>query len=260
MVTQIDSTLPLFTNLINRRTQTAQQRIVAGDTTFSELQALIAHINTLIPKADDMAAEADANAVLAADASAICLAAAHFTGPWAALSGSLARPASVAHNSRFYLLVNDLADVALSEPGVSSDWRLIEFSLSHDLSPQLSGDLDGQGRSVINSPLKVRDLGAVVEDQTLDISLYHYFRLAPGADIAIDIVNLAPGALAIVELQGAGDYTVTAWKSDGVEENLSWEYGPEPAWASGTGISFAGFISPNGVKLVGKKAIAKVEI
>tara|TARA_R110000765_G_scaffold195825_8_gene301310 strand:+ start:2358 stop:3401 length:1044 start_codon:yes stop_codon:yes gene_type:complete len=50
------------------------------------------------------------------------LSAANFKGLWLSLDGSLAKPASVKHSGQFWELLNDLADVTTSEPGVSGDW------------------------------------------------------------------------------------------------------------------------------------------
>lgn len=58
-------------------------------------------------------AEAQANAARAI---------ANFVGVWATLTGPLAKPATTLHNGQYYALVNNLADVAASEPGVSADW------------------------------------------------------------------------------------------------------------------------------------------
>lgn len=46
----------------------------------------------------------------------------NFKGEWSSLSGQLSVPASVLHNGQVWVLITNLADVSLSEPGVSSDW------------------------------------------------------------------------------------------------------------------------------------------
>jgi len=66
--------------------------------------------------------QANSAAVAAAVAADTALATAHFRGLWQDLAGPLARPASVKHNGRIWLLLADLANVAASEPGVSADW------------------------------------------------------------------------------------------------------------------------------------------
>lgn len=56
----------------------------------------------------------------AADAAAVALASSNFKGDWSGLTGALLRPASVRHNSQYWLLLQDLADVAASQPGVDA--------------------------------------------------------------------------------------------------------------------------------------------
>ena len=76
--------------------------------------------------ASESADAAQSAAVGAAASQEIALAATAFKGLWASLAGPLARPASVKHNGRFWLLLNDLANVAASQPGVSADWTSMD--------------------------------------------------------------------------------------------------------------------------------------
>lgn len=66
-------------------------------------------------------AEANANTVLA-DVNQSALVSANHYGDWTALTGALNKPAAVSHNNAQWILKNNLADVMLSEPGVSADW------------------------------------------------------------------------------------------------------------------------------------------
>jgi hypothetical protein len=50
---------------------------------------------------------------------------AHYVGQWAALTGALNMPAAVKHGGLFWLLVNNLANVTTSEPGMTNDWTRI---------------------------------------------------------------------------------------------------------------------------------------
>lgn len=50
----------------------------------------------------------------------------NFKGLWSSLAGALAKPATVKHNGRFWLLLNNLANVTLSEPGVTADWTSLD--------------------------------------------------------------------------------------------------------------------------------------
>lgn len=47
---------------------------------------------------------------------------ANFKGEWASLVGALARPATVLHAGKFWVLLSNLADVAAAEPGISPAW------------------------------------------------------------------------------------------------------------------------------------------
>lgn len=76
--------------------------------------------------ASGYATNAAASASAAATASAAALGAANFKGTWPSLAGALNKPACVKHNARFWLLLNNLANVAASEPGVSADWTAMD--------------------------------------------------------------------------------------------------------------------------------------
>lgn len=65
---------------------------------------------------------ATAQATLATSQADAARAIANFVGVWSTLTGSLNKPATVYHAGLFYVLVNSLSNVALSEPGVTADW------------------------------------------------------------------------------------------------------------------------------------------
>ena len=94
-----------------------------------------AHTNAL--SANESATAAQQSALDATNAAAPALAAANFKGLWASLTGPLLRPATVKDGGRFWLLLNDLPDVAASEPGVSTDWTSLDAGTS--VSQTLSG-------------------------------------------------------------------------------------------------------------------------
>ena len=90
-----------------------------ADALLSALPAFVTEVNALgIDQAGTYAANAAASAASAA-------AAANFAGEWGGLVGDLAVPASVEHSDRLWLLLNDLADVTASEPGVTADWQVL---------------------------------------------------------------------------------------------------------------------------------------
>lgn len=69
------------------------------------------------------AAAAAASAGSATGSANTAAASASFKGAWSSLSGALNKPASVLHNGAYWLLLNNLANVATSQPGVSADWQ-----------------------------------------------------------------------------------------------------------------------------------------
>ncbi len=66
-----------------------------------------------------------ASKTAAAGAEANVAALSNFKGTWASLTGALAKPASVFHAGAFWMLLNNLADVTTSQPGVSADWQVV---------------------------------------------------------------------------------------------------------------------------------------
>lgn len=66
-----------------------------------------------------------AAAASATGAAAVALSAANFSGTWASLTGALNVPAAVFHNGAYWMLLNNLADVTTSQPGVSADWQVV---------------------------------------------------------------------------------------------------------------------------------------
>ena len=72
--------------------------------------------------AAEQAELARARAVAAALSADAARAIANFAGVWSTLTGPLNKPATVYHAGLFYVLVNNLASVSASEPGVTADW------------------------------------------------------------------------------------------------------------------------------------------
>ena len=73
-------------------------------------------------EAKDQAEAADAARQLAETATTNALSAMNFKGDWANLAGPLSRPATVQHNNSVWLLMRDVANVAVEVPGVSTAW------------------------------------------------------------------------------------------------------------------------------------------
>lgn len=70
-----------------------------------------------------------ASATSSDQSSAVAMASANFKGEWSGLTGALNKPASVAHQGRFWLLLANLPDVAAAVPGVSASWLAFDIIL-----------------------------------------------------------------------------------------------------------------------------------
>lgn len=79
--------------------------------------------NATTTAANAIAAASSKAAAQASEANMVAMA--NFKGTWASLAGALAKPASVFHNGVFWALVNNVADVTTSQPGVSADWLVV---------------------------------------------------------------------------------------------------------------------------------------
>ena len=115
----------------------AKQSAAAASATTATEQAALATTNgaTQVNLAAEQAALATSNgaaqvalaaerAQAAAESAAAAAGVANFKGQWVNLTGALAAPATVYHANRFWVLLNSLANVATSEPGVSADWAM----------------------------------------------------------------------------------------------------------------------------------------
>lgn len=78
--------------------------------------------NALDAQGSATAAAASATAASASEVNTAALA--NFKGAWSTLTGAIAKPASVFHNGAFWTLLNNLANVTTSTPGVSADWQV----------------------------------------------------------------------------------------------------------------------------------------
>ena len=103
---------------------TAMPGVVAGINDLAEN----AHTNAL--SAVESATAAASAAASAAGVQAVVLGAANFKGLWSALTGALARPATVKDGGRFWLLLADLPDVTAAVPGVSAAWTALDTGVS----------------------------------------------------------------------------------------------------------------------------------
>lgn len=88
----------------------------------TEANALASDVSNKQTIASNAADTATDQADIATSAAAAASASANFKGEWSTLSGALNIPAAVSHNGSIWVLKLNLANVASSQPGVSSDW------------------------------------------------------------------------------------------------------------------------------------------
>ncbi len=127
--------IPIYTGTVPNRNQSANDFADNADDWLAYQAPLAADYNALAVYIDNIAIQIDADAVSAAASAlsastseAIALSSANFKGNWSDLTGALNVPSSAYHNGITWQLLNDLADVTLSEPSVTSDWVIIDNS------------------------------------------------------------------------------------------------------------------------------------
>lgn len=122
-------TIPLYTGVVPNRNQSPIDFANNADNWLSYQAPLATDYNDLATYLDNLAADVDADAIAAANSAANAktsednaAASANFKGEWSAQTGAANKPYSVSHKGTTWLLLNNLADVTLSEPGITSDW------------------------------------------------------------------------------------------------------------------------------------------
>lgn len=80
--------------------------------------------------ASESAGAAASASNIAQTAAGVAIGASNFKGNWSALVGALNTPACVKHSGRFWLLLNNLADVTAATPGVSAAWTSLDTGTS----------------------------------------------------------------------------------------------------------------------------------
>lgn len=107
-------------------------RIAAEAQNVTQLNAAGAYIDAQVLLVDldriaaqDAVGDAEQQVALATEQAEIAGFTAHYVGQWADLAGALNKPATVKHGGLFWLLVNNLANVTTSEPGMTNDWTRI---------------------------------------------------------------------------------------------------------------------------------------
>ena len=143
-------------------------------------------IGTLSSDAVNLALAAQAAAEVA---SALAIAAADFKGSWSTLTGALNKPASVYHQGYYWALLNNLANVTTSQPGVSADWVKVPVSQGLDIDESPKNRQLGTCAYISETFLKFSVAGyttSIAAGATVNVSL-----TAPGVDIGDEVVSHA---------------------------------------------------------------------
>ena len=135
------STITLYSGVVPNRATQSPEDFTNAAITWTDYQAVtlipsinitVGEINAAVTQVDSDKTSAAASAASAAQSAASAAASSDFKGLWSSLTGALNKPASVYHNGGFWALLNNLADVTASEPGVSADWLFISGTLWSD--------------------------------------------------------------------------------------------------------------------------------
>lgn len=135
-------TIPLYSGVIPNRNQSPVDFADNADDWLAYQAPLASDYNGLATYLDNLAADVDADAEAASNSAAAsassavessgyadeAASSANFKGLWSDLTGPLNIPATVEHDGLNWQLLSNLADVTLSEPGVTSDWSVIDKS------------------------------------------------------------------------------------------------------------------------------------
>lgn len=136
-LTPVPSTtaVPDFPALSDRALGTYNSKAYAwavfmAGTFMTQLIALVTSAYNNAVEAFSGATIATSAAITATTAASVSLGASNFKGDWSSLTGALAKPASVRYGGRFWLLLNNLANVTTSTPGVSADWAALDAGVA----------------------------------------------------------------------------------------------------------------------------------
>ena len=91
----------------------------------TEVNAVSTEIEVHAAEALSSEAAAAASESTASSASTVSQSNANYKGEWSGLTGAANVPYSVSHAGQFWQLLSNVADITLSEPGVTGDWHLI---------------------------------------------------------------------------------------------------------------------------------------
>jgi len=139
----------------------------------TEANALAVDVNNDAQSAAASAAAAEVKAAEADEYAQISLAAANFKGRWEDLAGALNIPASVFHESEYWMLVENVGNVSAVEPGVSLVWERIQtFQIVR--TPQAIAPLSGDTNV---SPSPLLDASGYANVYEADVRDYREFQV-----------------------------------------------------------------------------------
>lgn len=177
-------------------------------------------VASLVPGANLVAQQAYINALASAEAAEAALLNANFKGAWSGLSGVLNKPAVVSHAGSRWSLLNDLANVAASTPGVSADWELYQLppasgvgynpagtilvatqvqAAINELAAIASSTSGGVRNRILNGDMRIAQYGAVsapvaVAAGVLNVHLLDGWKYNNNSDATLSVAR-ANGAL-----------------------------------------------------------------
>jgi len=184
----------------------------------TEANALAVEVNDDATAAALSETNAASSAVAAQDAAASAEAIANYKGEWSALTGALSKPASVDHNSKTWRLENNLADVTLSEPGVTADWTDIT---------SVKSDTDNTFTGVNTFSAAINEAGSTVTSTAnslvIDCSLGNKFTHVLTENTTLSFINPPANGveysfrLDIIQDAGASGFVLT------LHSGVSWD-------------------------------------
>lgn len=113
----------------------------------SDINSMAVEINSTATDVNNDRAAALTSETNALAYEQIAMANANFKGQWSTLTGTLAIPASVEYDGKFWILLSDLSDVTAKVPGVDSEWRLVSLPVVGDIlfSTLSEADMESRG-------------------------------------------------------------------------------------------------------------------
>lgn len=114
--------LPAFASEANDLADDVNADAVAAAASAADAATQVGLAEDQVTLAGAEADAAAASAVNAASYATLAAGSANFVGAWSLLTGALNMPASVLHDGKYWVLLQNLADVTAHTPGVSAAW------------------------------------------------------------------------------------------------------------------------------------------